>query len=113
MSPSEIRIAILTAERDAALARFRENADMKHFVELWEQDQIDYGTAIKRAEKAEAERDAALARERELVKTILAELCVEDDSEWRAMGWIPSKYIAQAIVDKYDEDGNWVGKVEG
>ena len=36
LNAAEIQIAILTAERDAALDRFRKKADMKHFVELWE-----------------------------------------------------------------------------
>ena len=103
MSPSEIRIAILTAERDAALARFRENADMKHFVELWEQDQIDYGAAIERAEKAEKELDAALARERELVDTVR-------DLDGQLTKYPPSRL--RVILDKsYDADGNWKGEV--
>ena len=96
-------------ERDAALNRFRENADMKHFVELWEQDQIDYGAAIERAEKAGKELDSALARERELVLDIQALWSGPNDIGTNL--YLLIKKIA--IGRCYDADGNWQGKVEG
>ena len=92
-------------ERDAALNRFRKNADMKHFVELWEQDQLDYGAAIERAEKAGKELDAALARERDLVDTVR-------DLDGQLTKYPPSRL--RVILDKnYDADGNWKGEVKG